>query len=84
MLRNMRETRRVALGKDMTYSDTDGTIRKRSGWLIPLGVFLVTASLSALVLLFYLVPTAPNFLEEQVAPTSRGDLVPLKIHDLRL
>ncbi len=69
---------------DMTYSDTDGTIRKRSGWLIPLGVFLVTATLSALVLLFYLVPTAPNFLEEQVAPTSRGDLIALKVHGLKL
>lgn len=68
----------------MTYSDTDGTIRKRSGWLIPLGVFLVTAALSALVLLYYLAPTAPNFLEEQVAPTSRGDLIALRVHDLKL
>ncbi len=68
----------------MTYSDTDGTIRKRSGWLIPLGVFLVTAVLSALVLLYYLAPSAPNFLEEQVSPTSRSDLVPLKVHDLHL
>ena len=70
--------------KAMTYSDTDGTIRKRSGWLIPLGVFLVTAVLSALVLLFYLAPTAPNFLEEQASPTSRSDLVPVKVHDLHL
>ena len=68
----------------MTYSDTDGTIRKRSGWLIPLGVFLVTAALSALVLLFYLAPTAPNFLEEQVSPTSRGDIIALKVHGLQL
>ena len=68
----------------MTYSDTDGTIRKRSGWLIPLGVFLVTAALSALVLLFYLAPSAPNFLEEQVSPTSRGDIVPLRVHGLKL
>ncbi len=68
----------------MTYSDTDGTIRKRSGWLIPLGVFLVTAALSALVLLYYLAPNAPNFLEEQVAPTSRGDLIALRVHDLKL
>ncbi|HXC55181.1 MAG TPA: hypothetical protein VNU97_07805 [Rhizomicrobium sp.] len=68
----------------MTYSDTDGTIRKRSGWLIPLGVFLVTAALSALVLLYYLAPTAPNFLEEQVSPTSRGDIVALRVHGLKL
>ncbi len=68
----------------MTYTDTDNTIRKRSGWLIPLGVFLVTFVLSALVLLFYLAPTAPNFLEEQVSPTSRGDIVPLKVDGLKL
>ena len=68
----------------MTYSDTDGTIRKRSGWLIPLGVFLVTAALSALVLLYYLAPTAPNFLEEQVSPTSRSDIIPLRVHGLKL
>ena len=32
-------------------TDDDETIRKRSGWLIPLGVFLVTFILSALFLL---------------------------------
>lgn len=68
----------------MSYSDTDGTIRKRSGWLIPLGVFLVTAALSALILLYYLAPTAPSFLEEQVAPTSRPDLIAVRVHDLKL
>ncbi|MEI9993699.1 MAG: hypothetical protein WDM91_03805 [Rhizomicrobium sp.] len=73
-----------SLGKDMSYSDTDGTIRKRSGWLIPLGVFLVTAALSALILLYYLAPTAPNFLEEQVSPTSRADLIALRVHGLKL
>ncbi|MEJ1969687.1 MAG: hypothetical protein WDN03_13785 [Rhizomicrobium sp.] len=68
----------------MTYSDTDGTIRKRSGWLIPLGVFLVTFVLSALVLLYYLVPAAPSFLEEQAVPTARTDLVALRVHGLKL
>jgi hypothetical protein len=68
----------------MSYSDSDNTIRKRSGWLIPLGVFLVTAALSALVLLYYLAPSAPNFLEEQVSPTSRSDLIALRVHDLKL
>ena len=68
----------------MSYSDTDDTIRKRSGWLIPLGVFLVTIALSALMLLFYLVPNATNFLEEQVSPTSRTDIVALQVHDLKL
>ena len=68
----------------MTYSDTDGTIRRRSGWLIPLGVFLVTAVLSALLLLFYLAPAPTNFLEEQVSPTARADLIALRVHGLKL
>jgi hypothetical protein len=68
----------------MTYSDTEGTIRKRSGWVIPLGVFLVTFTLSALILLYYLAPTAPNFLDEQMSPTSRTDVVALRVHGLKL
>ena len=68
----------------MTYSDTDDTIRKRSGWLIPLGVFLVTLVLSAVILLYYLAPSAPSFIDEQVAPTSRTDIVALRVHGLKL
>lgn len=68
----------------MTYSDTEGTIRKRSGWMIPLGVFLVTFTLSALILLYYLAPTAPNFLDEQMSPTSRTDVVALRVHGLKI
>jgi hypothetical protein len=68
----------------MTYSDTDGTIRKRSGWVIPLGVFLITFALSALILLYYLAPAPPNFLEEQVSPTARTDIVALRVHGLKL
>ena len=33
-------------------------IQRRSGWLIPAAVFIVTAALSALILLYYLVPFA--------------------------
>jgi hypothetical protein len=63
------------------YADkTDDTIRQRSGWLIPLGVFLVTALLTALILLIYVVPAPPPFFEEQVNPTSRTDIVHLKVH----
>src|SRR5689334_14144532 len=68
----------------MTYSDTEATIRKRSGWVIPLGVFLITFVLSALILFYYLAPTAPNFLDEQVSPTSRADLIALRVHGLKL
>ncbi len=64
------------------YADRtdDDTIRQRSGWLIPLGVFLVTFALSALFLLFYLAPTPPSFFEEQINPTSRTDIIHLKVH----
>ncbi len=60
-------------------TDDDETIRKRSGWLIPLGVFLVTFVLSALFLLIYLAPTAPNLFQEQISPTSRSDIIALKV-----
>jgi len=68
----------------MTFSDSDGLIRRRSGWMIPLGVFLVTLALSALLLIYYLAPSAPNFLEEQVSPTARTDLIALRVHGLKL
>ena len=56
------------------YADnSDDGVRQRSGWLIPLGVFLVTFALSALFLLFYLAPTPPSFFEERAG----GDKPPL-------
>jgi hypothetical protein len=64
-------------------TDDDETIRKHSGWLIPLGVFLVTAALSAMILLIYLAPSAPSLFEEQVSPTSRGDIVTLNVNARR-
>jgi hypothetical protein len=60
-------------------ADDDETVRKRSGWWIPLGVFVVTFVLSAMFLLLYLAPTAPSLFEEQVMPTSRGDIIALKV-----
>jgi len=64
-------------------TDDDETIRKRSGWLIPLGVFLVTFALSAIFLLLYLAPSAPSLFQEQISPTSRGDIIALKVHGHR-
>jgi hypothetical protein len=75
---------RLAWNVRMTYSDSDGTLRKRSGWMIPLGVFLTTLVLSALILIYYLAPSAPNFLEEQVSPTARTERVALRVHGLKL
>ena len=68
----------------MTYSDTDGTIRKRSGWLIPLGVFLVTLVLSALLLVYYLAPSPQTFVVEQPSPTADSHPVALRVHGLKL
>ncbi len=63
------------------YADsTDDGIRQRSGWLIPLGVFLVTFALTALFALFYLAPRPPSFFREEVSFTSRTDPVELKVH----
>jgi len=63
------------------YADNaDDGIRQRSGWLIPLGVFLITFALAALFLLFYLAPAPPSFFREQISYTSRTDVVALKVH----
>lgn len=62
----------------------DGDVQQRSGWLIPIVVFVVTAGLSALFLLFYLVPAPTSFIEEHPAPTSRTDPVPLTVGGLKL
>ena len=63
----------------MSRSD-DETVRKRSGWLIPLGVLVVTFLLSAMFLLLYLAPSAPSLFEEQISPTSRTDIIRLRVH----
>ncbi|HEY8948925.1 MAG TPA: hypothetical protein VIM56_08595 [Rhizomicrobium sp.] len=60
--------------------DTDQDVKQRSGWLIPIAVFVVTAGLSALFLLYYLVPAPTSFIEEHVAPTSRTDPVAITIN----
>ena len=61
-------------------TDDDETIRKRSGWLIPVGVFLVTFMLGAIFLMLYLAPSAPGLFEEQISPTSRSDIIAFKVH----
>lgn len=59
--------------------DADDTVRRRSGWLIPLGVLAVITVLSGLFLLYYLAPTAPPLFSEQVSPTSSTDLAALEV-----
>src|SRR5208282_2861160 len=79
------EEQRVSLSTQMSQSeDFDDTIRQRSGWLIPIGVFAVTAILSAMVLLFYLAPTPASFIEEHPAPTSRTDPISISVNGVAL
>ena len=56
-----------------------GPAKERSGWLIPLAVFLVTAVLTGLVLLYYLSPTPSELIEEQSAPTDSSSVATLRI-----
>ncbi len=64
--------------------DAGEDVKQRSGWLIPIAVFVVTAGLSAIFLLYYLVPTPASFIEEHPAPTSRSDPVALSVGGLKL
>jgi hypothetical protein len=63
--------------------DESEDIQKRPGWLIPLAVFLVVAALSAILMLYYLVPSGPNPFQEQITPTSNGDKVTLSVQGRR-
>jgi hypothetical protein len=67
----------------MSIDDTDGSVKQRSGWMIPIAVFVVTAGLSAIVLLFYLAPTPTSFIEEHAAPTSRTDPIALSVSGMK-
>ena len=64
--------------------DMNSTISPRSGWLLPLAVFAVTAVLSAIVLGYYLVPAPISFIEEHPEPTAKTDLVFLSVNGMRL
>jgi hypothetical protein len=64
--------------------DADNIVQKRSGWLIPLGVFVVVLILSGLFLLFYLFPSPPPLFAEQQAPTSSTSVVALEVNGLKL
>jgi hypothetical protein len=68
----------------MSRSEGEDTIRKRSGWLIPLGVLLVVVAMSLVFLFFYLVPTPPPLFAEQLSPTSSTDIVALDVGGLKL
>ncbi|HEX3484669.1 MAG TPA: hypothetical protein VHT51_06385 [Micropepsaceae bacterium] len=56
-----------------------GPATQHSGWLIPLGVFFVTACLSALVLAYYFAPAQPGRGQEQPAPTDATRPIDLSV-----
>lgn len=61
-----------------------GPAKRRSGWLIPVAVFFVTACLSALVLAYYFAPAPPGLAREQPAPTDATRPVGLSLGTMRL
>lgn len=60
--------------------DEDEIIRKRSGWMIPLGFLATVVLLSAALLMYYLAPRGESLFQEQVAPTSDGTPVALDVN----
>jgi hypothetical protein len=67
----------------MSYRGQE-TVRQRSGWLIPAAVFIITAALSVLILLYYVLPSPNSFIEEHPSPTSRTDPIALTVGNLNL
>jgi hypothetical protein len=60
-----------------------GPAQQHSGWLIPLGVFFVTALLSALLLVYYFGPAPPGLAQEQPAPTDATRPIALSVGTTR-
>jgi len=58
--------------------------KQRSGWLIPLVVFFVTACLSALVLAYYFAPAPPGLAKEEPAPTDATRVIAVSVGSLAL
>jgi hypothetical protein len=82
---NRAEERIVPATLPMSRRDqVDETVKQRSGWLIPIAVFVVTTVLSAVILLLYLAPTPASFIEEHPSPTSRPDPINLSVNGLSL
>jgi hypothetical protein len=72
--------------RDLSHAGEEfgGPAKRRSGWLIPLAVFFVTACLSALVLAYYFAPTPPGLAQEQPAPTDANRPVQLALGSMHL
>jgi len=55
------------------------SVRGYSGWLVPLAVFAVAATISGVLLLYYLGPRPHSFVEERAAPTANTARVSLSV-----
>ena len=64
-----KDGRRATGAGRMSGVKETSTIHGHSGWLIPLGVFVVTAALSGAVLLYYLAPPPASLIHEHPTPT---------------
>ncbi len=64
---------------DATNGDQE-TVHQRSGWLLPLAVFVVTALISGAVLYYYLGPRPSGFVRDTPSPTASTDLVQLSVN----
>src|SRR3984885_353116 len=64
--------------------DLEDTVTQRSGWLLPMALFVLTSVLSAVILLLYLAPTPASLIEEHPAPSSRVDPISLSVNGLAL
>ncbi len=80
---NLSMTRGSVVGMGVDSPRQADDVHQHSGWLIPIMVFVVTAGLSALFLLYYLVPAPTSFIEEHPTPTSRSDPISLVIGGLK-
>jgi hypothetical protein len=65
-------------------NDYSLVVKERSGWLIPLGVFFVTACLSALVFAYYFAPGPAGLARELPSPTDATRRIALSVGELRL
>jgi hypothetical protein len=72
----------VRAAASMSHRDDDygDAVKQRSGWLIPIAVFVVTAAMSALFLLYYLAPPPDSFIEEHPSPTSRSTPIAVSVN----
>jgi len=70
-------------GVSRTGEEFAGLARQRSSWLIPLGVFFVTACLSAVVFAYYFAPGRPGLGAELPDPTDATRPLALSIGETR-